>query len=51
MSKHSALRLIKALRDAINDASDPTLWENAVLYHLDAAADEIEFPKGIEGAR
>lgn len=40
------LQLIKALRAAVNDTpTDPTLWANRVCFHLDAAADEIEFPK------
>lgn len=48
MDKATALRRIKELRDAINDSSDTSatakMWENAVCYHLDAAADVIEFP-------
>jgi len=45
MSKDNALKLIKALRDAINDTISEDLWENAVCYHLDQAADTLEFPK------
>jgi truncated hemoglobin YjbI len=45
MSKTSALKLIKALREAINDCADPTEWQNEVLEHLDRAADVLEFPK------
>lgn len=49
MSRASALRLIKALRDAINDQiDDPNEalpWINDVCDNLDRAADVIEFPK------
>lgn len=44
MSKDSALRLIKALRDAINDTTSDDGWANEVCYHLDHASDVIEFP-------
>jgi hypothetical protein len=47
MSKQSALRLIKSLRDAVNDTAIETdlAWINQVCFHLDAAADVLEFPK------
>lgn len=48
MNKKDALRLIKNLRDLINDTTDEDnsdLWVNNVCSHLDAAADIIEFPK------
>lgn len=50
MHAANVLRLIKALRDAVNDeadtsAEDKTPYVNEVLFHLDAAADVLEFPK------
>lgn len=45
MTKEQALIAIKTLRNQINDTPDPTGWVNAVLDHLDRAADVIEFPE------
>ena len=43
--KSEALAAIKTLRDVINDTpGDPTDWANVVVFHLDAAADALEFP-------
>jgi len=49
MTKAEALKAIKTLRNQINDVPDPTnedggSWVNDVVFHLDAAADIIEFP-------
>lgn len=50
MRSGNVLKLIKALRDVINDeadasAKDTTPYVDRVLFHLDAAADVIEFPR------
>lgn len=50
MRSGNVLRLIKTLRDVINDEADPSVdgdlaVVNQVVFHLDAAADVIEFPK------
>ena len=57
MTKEQALSEIKTLRDKINNqgvdaATDASLpeadtWINSVCFHLDAAADAIEFPKKV----
>lgn len=39
------LAAIKTLRDRINNCPATVLWINAVVFHLDAAGDVIEFPK------
>ncbi len=44
MTRADVLRHIKMLRDEINGDPDSTGWVNKVLYHLDQAADVVEFP-------
>lgn len=48
MHKNNVLKLIKTLRDVVNDEADPSADGdlqiiNQVCFHLDAAADVIEF--------
>lgn len=45
MTKNDTLKLIKTIRDLINDIPDPDNgWVHEVSEHLDRAADVIEFP-------
>lgn len=49
MQPHEVLKLIKTIRDMVNDLPNTGSWANNVCDHLDKASDIIEFPKPNSG--